>query len=113
MVIAMHDELDPQLMRLFATMSDPPADEEFTVRLMAKIDRARRARLAWQILAIGAVVVVAALNLRFVLVNTAAAIRLIGDLSPASTDLFLTPWGWAASMLIGAGLLLRFRPSRR
>jgi hypothetical protein len=95
----MQDELDPQLLRLFAEMSDPPADEEFTVRLMAKIDRARRGRLACQILAMGAVLVVAALNLRFV--------------SPVTTDLFLTPWGWAASMLIGAGLLLRFRPSRR
>lgn len=30
-----------------------------------------------------------------------------------AADLLITPWGWALSMLIGAGVLLRTRPARR
>ena len=109
----MLDELDPTLSRLFAESRRPLADDGFTAQLMVRLGRARRARLAGQILMIAAVVIVAALNLRPLLETAAAAVRMIGELSPASTELLITPWGWAASMLAGIWLLLRLWPSRR
>jgi hypothetical protein len=66
-----------------------------------------------QILAIVAVAVVVLLNLRPVLEKTAAAVRLVGDFSPAYADMLITPWGWAVSMLVGIWVVLRTRPSRR
>jgi hypothetical protein len=38
---------------------------------------------------------------------------MIGEVSPTSSELLATPWGWAAAMLAGIWLLLRLRPSRR
>ena len=113
MVTAMLDELDPELTRLFAESRQPLAEDGFTASVLGKIDRARRGRVWGQSLMLAAVVVVAALNLRTLLGTAAGAVRLIGEVSPASTDLLFTPWGWAASMLAGIWLLLRSRPSRR
>jgi hypothetical protein len=76
-------------------------------------ERARRRRLWGQILLVAAVLIVASWNLRPILEAPAGAVRMIGEVSPASTALLFTPWGWAASMLAGIWLLLRFRPSRR
>jgi hypothetical protein len=118
MVNAMHehvqdDELDPQLLRCFAAAPEPSADVAFTAALLLKIERARRARLWRQILAVAAAVILVSLNLRGVLENTAAVVRMVGDLAPISTNWLITPWGWAASLCIGGWLLLHFRPSRR
>jgi hypothetical protein len=110
---AMTNELDPDLTRLFAQTREPLADDLFTANLLLKIERARRVRLWRQILAIVAVAVVVSLNIRPVLEKTAAAVRLVGDFSPAYADLLITPWGWAISMLVGIWVVLRTRPSRR
>jgi len=107
------DDLDPQLLRCFAAAHEPSADDAFMSRLLLKIERARRARLLRQILAVAAAVILVSLNLRGVLEHTAAVVRMVGDLAPISTTWLITPWGWAASLLIGGWLLLRFRPSRR
>jgi hypothetical protein len=64
-------------------------------------------------LAIVAVMIIVILNMRPVLEKTAAAVRLIGDSSPAYADMLITPWGWAASMCVGIWVVLRTRPSRR
>jgi hypothetical protein len=81
--------------------------------LAAKIERARRARQWRQIFAIAAIAVIASLNMRLVLEMTAAAVRFVGDFSPAYSELLITPWGWAVSMLAGIWVVLRTRPSRR
>ena len=112
-VAAMIDELDPELTRLFAQARGPLADDLFMANLLLKIERARRARMRRQILGIVAVAVVVALNIRPVLEKTAAAVRLVGDISPAYADMLITPWGWAVSMLVGIWVVLRTRPSRR
>ena len=113
MVTAMTNELDPDLARLFAQSRAPLADDSFMANLLLNIERARRARLWRRIFAIAAVATVGLLNMRLVLEKTAAAVRLIGDSSPAFTDMLITPWGWAGSMLVGIWVVLRTRPSRR
>jgi len=114
MVTLMHDELDPDLARAFSQARAPLADDDFSATLLRKIERARRARLWRQILALAFAVIVVSLNMPLVLENTAAAVRAAGDLTPAlSSDYLTTPWGWAASMALGAGLLFHLRPSRR
>ena len=89
----MHDEFDPHLVEAFARVREPPADDVFTANLLLRLGRARRARLRRQILIIAAVVIMVSLNLRPVLEMSAAAVRLVGDLSPLSTDWLMTPWG--------------------
>jgi hypothetical protein len=109
----MMNELDPDLTRLFAQARAPLADDVFMAGLLLKMERARRARMRRQVLAIAAVAVVVLLNLGPVLEGTAAVVRLVGDIPPAFADLLITPWGWAVSMLVGIAVVLRARPSRR
>jgi hypothetical protein len=109
----MMNELDPDLTRLFAQARAPLADDVFMAGLLLKMERARRARMRRQVLAIAAVAVVVLLNLGPVLEGTAAVVRLVGDVPPAFADLLITPWGWAVSMLVGIAVVLRARPSRR
>jgi hypothetical protein len=113
MVTAMHDDLDPDLAKAFAQAGDPLADEDFSANLLRKLERVRRTRLWWQILLVAAGVIVVSLNMHLVLESTAEAVRTVGELTPLSTDLLTTPWGWAASAAFGAGLLFHLRPSRR
>jgi hypothetical protein len=112
MVTAMFNECDPQLARAFAQAREPLADEKFIANLLQKIDRARRIRMWRQILAICAVLVIVSLNMRLVLEKTATAVRFVGDFLPTYTEMLITPWGWAASMLIGVWVVFRTRPSR-
>jgi hypothetical protein len=109
----MNDELDPGLTRLFAQAREPLADGAFMASLLLKIERARRNRMRRQVVAIAAVAVIAVLNIRWVLEMTAGAVRFVGDHSPTYTEMLITPWGWAVSMLVGVWVVLRFRPSRR
>jgi hypothetical protein len=113
MVTAMSNEWDPELTRAFAQAREPLAGDAFTAALLSKIERAQRLRLWRQIFTIAAVLGLAALNMRLVLETTAGAVRYIGEASSTSVDFLITPWGWAASLLIGAWILLRTRPSRR
>lgn len=110
---AMNDELDRDLARLFAQAREPLADGPFMASLLLKIERARRARMRRQMLAIAAAAIIVAFNMRRVLEATAGAVRFVGDHSPTYTDMLITPWGWAVSMLVRVWVVLRFRPSRR
>ena len=109
----MLNEQDAELTRVFAQAREPLADDSFTANLLLKIERARRARLWRRVFAIVAVMVIVFLNMRPVLEMTAAAVRFIGDSSPAYADMLITPWGWAASMLVGIWVIHRTRRSRR
>lgn len=109
----MSNEPDTGLTRLFAHAREPLAEDSFTVHLLLKIERARRARMRRRILAIAAVAVIVLLDMRLVLERTAAVVRFAGDHSPAHVDMLITPWGWAVSMLIGLWVVLRTRPARR
>jgi hypothetical protein len=109
----MSNDWDPELAGVFARAREPLADDLFTATLLQKIDRARRWRLWRQILAAVAVLLIIVVNLRLVLDETAGAVRLVADAVPAYTEWVISPWGWAGSMLIGAWVVLRTRPSRR
>jgi hypothetical protein len=109
----MSNECDPELTRVFAQVREPLADEQFIANLLRKIERARRTRMWRQIFAVFAVVIVVALNIRLLGETTAGGARVVGDFLATSTELLSTPWGWAASMLIGVWVMLRTRPTRR
>jgi hypothetical protein len=113
MVTRMSNELDPELTRLFAQARAPLADDEFMAALLLKIVRARRTRLGRQTLGMIAIVIILALSTRLILDATAAAVRIVVEVSLVPADLLISPWGWVVSMLIGAWVLLRVRPSRR
>ena len=107
------DELDTHLLRAFAAADEPSDGDEFMVNLLRKIERTRRARMwGWGGTA-AAVVVVAALNMPLMLEVTAAAVRFVGDFSPADMQVLISPAGWAVSMLVGGAVLFLMRPSRR
>jgi hypothetical protein len=109
----MHDEFDADLARAFAQVRAPLADDNFSATLLRKIERARRVRLWRQILVMAAVAIVVSLNMHLVLEQTASAVRAVDELWSLPYDFLTTPWGWAASMFFGAGLLFHLRPSRR
>jgi hypothetical protein len=109
----MSNDWDPELARVFARAREPLGEEVFMATLLQKIERARRRRLWRQILTAAAVVLIIVVNLRLVLDETASAVRLAADAVPAYTEWVISPWGWAGSMLIGAWVVLRTRPSRR
>jgi hypothetical protein len=109
----MLDEWDPELSKAFAQAREPLAGDRFMANLLLTIERKRRIRMWLQIFAVAAVVIIASLNLPLALEKMASAVRFAGDLSPTYTELLITPWGWAASMLIGVWVLFRTRPSRR
>ncbi|MGB6353699.1 MAG: hypothetical protein WBF21_06960 [Steroidobacteraceae bacterium] len=109
----MVDELDPQIAQAFARARQPLADDDFMVQVLRRIERARRTRLRRWLIVAAVVGVIAALNLRMALEVLGAAVRLAGDYSPDSLQLLTSPAGWAASMLIGGGVLFFLRPSRR
>jgi hypothetical protein len=113
MVTKMFNEWDPELAKAFARAREPLADDRFMANLLLKIERKRRIRMGLQIFAVVAVLGVVSLNMPLIWEKTAAAVRFVGDFSPASAELLITPWGWAASMLIGLGVLFRTWPSRR
>ncbi|HXC07607.1 MAG TPA: hypothetical protein VNV61_01655 [Steroidobacteraceae bacterium] len=111
----MRDELDPDLAAAFAQTGASLADDDFLAGLLRKIERARRARLRRQLLVLAAAAIAVSLNMDLVLEWTVAVARAVGELTPVSlsSDLLTTPWGWVASLGIGAGLLFHLRPSRR
>jgi hypothetical protein len=113
MVTEMSNEWDPELAKVFAQASEPLAGDRFMAKLLLKIERKRRIRMWLQILAVVAVVGFVSLNMPWVLEKTARLVRLAGDFSPIHAEVLITPWGWAASMLFGIGVLLSTRPSRR
>lgn len=108
MVTDMLNERDPDLNLIFAQARESLAGEQFTVNLLLKIEGARRARMWRQIVAVAAVVILLALNLRPLLATTTSAMLWVGDLLPAYSEFLITPWGWAVSALIG-GWVLRSR----
>jgi hypothetical protein len=109
----MSNEWDPELTKAFAQAREPLAGDRFMANLLLKIERKRRIRMWLQIFAVVTVLGLVSLNMPLVLEKTAAAVRFVGDFSPTSAELLITPRGWAVSMLIGVWVLLRTRPSRR
>jgi hypothetical protein len=113
MVIAMANDADFELLRVFTQTREAPVDGGFSASVLRKIDRARRAWRWRRILVMLCIAIAASLNAHLLLQQAMQSVRWVGDLTTACTEFLLTPWGWAASMLLGACVVLRSRPSRR
>jgi hypothetical protein len=109
----MLDESDADLVRLFAEAREPLRDDGFVKGLALQIERRRRARWRRRLLGLAVIAAVVSINMRWVLAMTAIGLRAVGDFSPAYSAWMISPGGWAVSLVLGAWVMLRFRPSRR
>ncbi len=112
MVNIMLDEWDPDIAAAFGRAHQPLGRDRFMVDMLRRIERTQRIRLWRRSAAIAAVLAAVAFNLRPIITGTAGALRIVGDFSPAYAQMLITPGGWAVSMLVGAWVLFRTRPSR-
>ena len=112
-VMRMSDEMDEKLLARFARVHESLPDAEFMQSLLSRMQQARRLRSR---LRIAMVVVAASLApwiMPSVLQSTAAAVRVVAEHAPSYDALIFSPGGWAISMLIGFGVLLRAGALRR
>jgi hypothetical protein len=112
MVNAMLDDLDPDLATAFERARQPLRSDRFMADMLRTIERTQRIRMWRRVIVIAAAVAAVFLEMRPILEGLAAALRFVGDASSAYTELLITPWGWAVSMLVGGWILFRTRPSR-
>lgn len=113
MVTPMPDELDPQLLALFARAHEPLRSTEFVEAFLAKMERARRLRTMGRIAMTVVAVLAGAWIMPSILNQTAVVVRAIGEHSAHYVPLVISPWGWAVSMLIGLAVLFRTGALRR
>jgi hypothetical protein len=113
MELRMVNESDADLMRVFAEAREPLADEEFVRRTLLHIERGRRAHWWRRLLGLAVVAVLVAMNLRWTVGATVTLVGAVGDYSPAYSQWMISPAGWAVSLVVGAWVVLRYRPSRR
>lgn len=113
MVTPMSDELDPQLLALFAEKHAPLPGTEFVEAFLEKMDRARRIRTFSRIAMTVVAVLAGAWVMPSVLNHSAVVVRAIGEHSTSYAPLVISPWGWAVSMLIGLAVIIRTGGLRR
>jgi len=109
MVRPVSEEFEAELRRRFARAREPLRDERFTAALVEAIARARRARIGRLVLIGALILIVASLNVSTLLTTTARLVQAVGEYSSAASELILTPFGWALSMIIGGWILARAR----
>jgi hypothetical protein len=109
----MSDDLDPALERLFARQRAPLSDREFVSTLLADIKRRQRAAWLRHAAVIVALLLMVGWQVPQLLRATAAAVEFVGARTADYAPLLLSPWGWAVSMVVGLGVILRMTPRRR
>lgn len=109
----MSDELDPQLLALFAEKHEQLPSAEFLGASMAKMERAQRMRTLSRIAMTVVAILAGAWITPSVLNQTAVVMSTIGEHSAHYAPLVISPWGWAVSMLIGLAVLFRTGALRR
>jgi hypothetical protein len=109
----MSDDLDPQLLTLFAEQHEPLPGTEFVEAFFARMERARRMRTMGRIALTVVAVFAGAWVMPSVLDHTALVVRSIGEHSADYAPLLVSPWGWAVSTLIGLAVVLRTGGLRR
>jgi hypothetical protein len=112
-VTRMSDEMDEELLARFARAHERLPDAEFMQSLLAGMQRARRLRSWRRIVMVVVVGILAAWIMPSVLESTAAVVRSVAEHAPSYDALIISPGGWAVSMLIGFGVLLRAGALRR
>ena len=114
----MNEEIDLQLLTLFARSSETLPNQEFMEIFYARRERARRARAMRRIALTAALALLGAWAAPTILGRTASAVRAVADYaSPLGSvplgELVVSPAGWAVSMLIGLIVLIRTGALRR
>jgi len=114
-VTRMSDEIDEELLTRFARAREGLPDAEFMQILLARMQQARRLRGRRRIVMAVVVASLAAWIMPSVLQTTAAVVRSVAEHAPSFDydALIVSPGGWAVSMLIGFGVLLRAGALRR
>ena len=112
-VTRMSDEMDEKLLTRFARSQERLPDAEFMQTVLAGMQRARRVRSMRRIVMAVVLMILAAWIMPSVLDSTAAVVGVVADQAPSIGALIISPLGWAVSILIGFGVLLRARALRR
>ena len=116
-VTRMSNEIDEKLLARFARAQERLPDTEFMQSLLTRMQQARRLRsrrrMAMVVVAAGLAAGLAAWIMPSVLQTTAAVVRSVAEHAPSYDALIISPGGWAVSMLIGLGVLLRAGALRR
>ena len=102
----MNEELDRELMRLFAAANVPLEAEPFLARAEQRLRRVRRTRRAvrWS---------VAAVLVAFAFLVAPYLITASVGLNHQLVEFLVTPWGWGASVVAGAWIVMRARAGVR
>lgn len=113
MVTLMHDELDPQLLTLFAQSSETLPAKEFMELLSVRLQRAQRARTLQRIALTLGLAMLGAWATPAVLRQTASVVQVSVEYAQPLGSLVVSPAGWAVSTLIGLVVLIRAGALRR
>jgi hypothetical protein len=113
MVTLMHDDIDPQLLTLFAQSSETLPGKEFIDVFWARLERARRVRTLWRIALAAALAILGAWVAPTILGHTASAVQASVEYARPLESLIVSPAGWAVSTLIGFVVLIRAGALRR
>jgi len=113
MVTRMSDEMNEKLLARFVGAQERLPDAEFMQTVLARMQQARRLRGRQRIAMVVVVASLAAWIMPSVLQTTAAVMRSVAEHAPSYEALIMSPGGWAVSMLIGFGVLLRAGALRR
>jgi hypothetical protein len=109
----MSDELDPALLQLFAHRLERLPDQAFLAALLTDIERRQRVARLRQAAVIAGVLLVLGWQVPGLLRATAEAMQFMNALCAGYLPLMLSPGGWAVSMLVGLGVILKLTPKRR
>jgi hypothetical protein len=103
----MNEELDPQLLSLFAETREPLGDAEFLTTTLAAIERQLRLRTRYRLAVLTIAVLLAVLLTPWVLDSTGAVVNKVLQAARGPVELAASPWAWVFSMPIGVLLLYR------
>jgi hypothetical protein len=109
----MTEELDPQLLALFATSRDSVGDAEFLAATLTKIQRQLRLQVLYRGAAVIAALIAAAVLLPGLLERTSQVFSTALEGAAHPVDFATSPWAWVATVPIGLFLLFRSVGSRR
>lgn len=103
----MNEELDPQLLGLFAETREPLDDAQFLTTTLAAIERQLQLRTRYRLIAVAIAVVLAMLITPWLLNSTSAFFHEVLEAARGPMALAASPWAWVISMPVGLLLLYR------
>jgi hypothetical protein len=113
MVTRMQNDIDPQLLALFAQSNQTLPSEAFMRTFLARLERAQRLRTLQVCGLIAVVALIGAWFAPSVLRHTASAMYAATEYAVPYERLIVSPLGWVVSTLIGLAVLFRVGALRR